>query len=215
MSDNANGSAPVSDKMSDNGKVSDKMSDKNSRDAVRFIVKTVCERRDIEGLYAAYLAGKHSVRVLLRILFVTLTVIAVLFWAFAILLFVVSFIGDHFQMSPTDLSLILFFAAIGFLFYSRGNVRFRSRAAWRSYPAKGEELTFSFYDDDFSIEQKHSVTKTSYTGVVRLYEDKERYYLFMTRKAANILPKRDFEPGTAASFGEFIAAVTGLHIERG
>ncbi|HBD86606.1 MAG TPA: hypothetical protein DC001_04185 [Clostridiales bacterium] len=62
--------------------------------------------------------------------------------------------------------------------------------------------------------QQNSVTETKCAGLVRLFEDAERFYLFISPQTAHILPKRDFKAGSIDDFQTFVANVTGMRFEK-
>lgn len=181
-------------------------------DTTYFEIKTVYSREDLEGFYDAILSGRKSFRISRNVIKVAATFVAILFWILAALVLIASlFIEDLPALLPT-LPLSAGTALLGWWIFSMGNWKFRSKAVWKAYPNKGEQLLFRFSPDGLLSTQGYTESKISYAGITRLCEDSQRLYLFTSPQVAYILPKRDFAEQVDA-FREFICASTGLQME--
>ena len=109
---------------------------------------------------------------------------------------------------------IKFWSIMVKLKYTEHYTRIKSKSIWKAYQNKGEQLTYCFYEDEFTLKREHSLIVISYTGIIRLYEDKERFFLFDSPKTSYILPKRDFDKNLIATFRDFITVSTGLPMEH-
>ena len=181
---------------------------------MEYNIQTVYQREDIEGFYEAFLAGKKPVRAAKKVSKVIATILAVLFWACAAFMLIAQICIGDITAVLSGLPLTFIMAALGLLMFTSGRKPFKSKASWKAYPNKGEQLSYCFREHDFILTQANSETKTSYSGIVRLFEDKRRFYLFNSPQTAHILPKRDFAPSYVDEFRDFITAVTGLVMEH-
>ena len=181
---------------------------------MQFSVRTVYTKEDTEGFYRAFLSGRKLANTSEKVVKIILTCTAILFWVLAAVILVAQLAAGNIWAIPSTLPLPAIFSAIGFFVYSKGRTRFKSKSSWKAYPHKGEQLIWHFDDGGFTLEQKHSSTRFAYAGIIRIYEDPERFYLFDSPRSAHILPKRDFEQTDVAAFGDFISASTGLPTER-
>lgn len=177
------------------------------------ITTTYC-REDIDGFYDAFLSGKKSIRLSKKITKVVTTALAALIWGFAALMLLATLPAKSIQITVGALPLTMAFALLGAWLFSLGRRGFRSKAAWKAYPFRGEPLIFQFSHQEFVLYQRNTETKTRYGGIVRLYEDDLRFYLFTSPQNAHILPKRDLGAEIAA-FRQDIMSATGLPMEGG
>ena len=93
---------------------------------------------------------------------------------------------------------------------------FRSRLnAWgmRKQALKAENLTMKFSDEGLTQSSDKATAIVPYSAFERLYHYRERYFLFVDRLHAYILPEDRFAVGDSANFRAFIEAKTGKTVE--
>lgn len=87
---------------------------------------------------------------------------------------------------------------------------------WRIYRGRNrgvKEISYTFCDETLLIQDALEEGKIGYAAFTRLAEDRKRYFLFVQKHAAYILPKSDFTQGDSAEFAAFIAEKTGLKVK--
>lgn len=87
---------------------------------------------------------------------------------------------------------------------------------WRIYRGRNrgvKEISYTFCDETLLIQDALEEGKIGYAAFTRLAEDRKRYFLFVQKHAAYILPKSDFTQGDPAEFAAFIAEKTGLKVK--
>lgn len=87
---------------------------------------------------------------------------------------------------------------------------------WRVYRGRNrgvKEISYTFCDETLLIQDALKEGKIGYAAFTRLVEDRKRYFLYVQKRAAFILPKSDFTKGDPAEFAAFIAEKTGLKIK--
>lgn len=90
-------------------------------------------------------------------------------------------------------------------------------SGWMSYRGRNrgiKEISYTFCDETLLIQDALEEGKLGYAAFTKLVEDRKRYFLFVQKHAAYILPKSDFTEGDPAEFGAFIAEKTGLKVKR-
>ena len=179
---------------------------------MNFSIKTVYNKEDIEGLYDAFIASRRHIHITRKISKVISTVLAALFWIVAAGILIAMLVNGDRRQFLRGLPIVIVFAGIGLLMFAKRMNRIRSKLSWKAYPHKGKQLAYNFNDGDFTLEQEYSVAKISYAGIIRIYEDSKRFYLFDSPQTAHILPKRDFDKTPATAFGAFITEKTGLQM---
>ena len=93
---------------------------------------------------------------------------------------------------------------------------FRNRLdAWgaRKKALKVENLTIKFSDDGMTQSSSKATALVPYHAFERLYHYQARYFLFVDRLHAYILPEDRFVVGDSADFRGFIEAKTGKGVE--
>ena len=176
------------------------------------IITTYCQK-DLQGFYKAFVAGNKKYRVSKMICKIISTVSAIIFWCFAALLLIGICLPENteclYMLIPSTIVIML----IGFIILFSGKRGFHSKDFWKAYESKGEELTFHFSIEDFTVIGRYSETKIQYAGIHRLYEDDLRFYLFISPRVAYIVPKQDFGTGLAV-FRENIEIAANLKVEH-
>lgn len=86
-------------------------------------------------------------------------------------------------------------------------------ASWRSYPEKGKPLVYCLTEDGVTCRSAGSRLELDYSRIQCVLEDRERFYLFVDRRAAHILRKDGFAQGAPEDFPAFIAQKTGQPVE--
>lgn len=87
---------------------------------------------------------------------------------------------------------------------------------WRVYRGRNrgvKEISYTFCGETLLIQDALEEGKIGYAAFTRLAEDRKRYFLFVQKHAAYILPKSDFTQGDPAEFAAFIAEKTGLKMK--
>lgn len=93
---------------------------------------------------------------------------------------------------------------------------FRSRLnAWgaRKQALQAENLTMKFSGEGLTQSSSKATALVPYSAFERLYHYRERYFLFVDRLHAYILPEDRFAVGDSADFRAFIEAKTGKTVE--
>lgn len=93
---------------------------------------------------------------------------------------------------------------------------FRSRLnAWGAgrQALKVENLTMKFSDEGLTQSSDKATATVPYSAFERLYHYRERYFLFVDRLHAYILPEDCFVVGDSADFRTFIEEKTGRRVE--
>ena len=93
---------------------------------------------------------------------------------------------------------------------------FRRRLnAWgaRKQSLKVENLTMKFSDEGLTQSSDKATAIVPYRAFERLYYDRGRYFLFVDRLHAYILPEDRFVVGDPADFRAFIEEKTGRRVE--
>ena len=86
-------------------------------------------------------------------------------------------------------------------------------SSWRSYPEKGKLLIYRLTDDGAACQSAGSLLNFEYSLIQCVLEDRERFYLFVDRRAAHMLRKDGFAQGTPEEFRTFITQKTGQPVE--
>lgn len=92
--------------------------------------------------------------------------------------------------------------------------RFSGWLAYRGRNRAVKEISYTFCDETVLIQDALEDGKLGYAAFVRLMEDRKRYFLFVQKRAAHILPKMDFTQGNPADFAAFIAEKTGIKVKQ-
>lgn len=93
---------------------------------------------------------------------------------------------------------------------------FRSRLnAWgaRKQTLQVENLTMKFSDEGLAQSSSKAAASVPYHAFERLYHYRDRYFLFVDKLHAYILPEDRFVVGDSADFRAFIEAKTGKTVE--
>lgn len=180
---------------------------------MNYEIRTVYSKEDIEGFCEAYSARNKLSRTFRKFNKVATTIFAVVQWGIALLLLIASIVLKFSLKSEGFFifAVIIFMGLV--IFYSGRRSSFESKIAWKAYPYKGEQIVFNFLPGGFFILERNSETEVRYEGLVRVYEDDKRFYLFNTPRNAFILPKRDFKIDID-EFRNFITSVVQLQVEH-
>ena len=94
------------------------------------------------------------------------------------------------------------------VFYNRIN-------AWgtRKQTLQVENLTIKFSDEGLAQSSSKAAASVPYHAFERLYYYRDRYFLFVDKLHAYILPEDRFVVGDSADFRAFIEAKTGKTVE--
>ena len=177
---------------------------------MQYTVETIYQQEDIQGFLNAFLSTKRGVGPLRQVLRVLSAVLAVCLWAVAGLMVVAQLLVGDLRLFVAGLPMALAIGLLGFWVFRQGSQGFRSRFVWRAYTNKGQLQIYQFGENGYSLTQPNCVSQMDYQGLVRICEDAKCYYPFTSPQVAHILPKRDFAPGEAQSFGPFLTQLTGL-----
>ena len=93
---------------------------------------------------------------------------------------------------------------------------FRNRLnAWgaRKQSLQVENLTMKFSDEGLAQSSSKAAASVPYHAFERLYHYRDRYFLFVDKLHAYILPEDRFVVGDSADFRAFIEAKTGKTVE--
>ena len=93
---------------------------------------------------------------------------------------------------------------------------FRNRLnAWgaRKQSLQVENLTIKFSDEGLAQSSSKAAASVPYHAFERLYHYRDRYFLFVDKLHAYILPEDRFVVGDSADFRAFIEAKTGKTVE--
>ena len=83
-------------------------------------------------------------------------------------------------------------------------VIFYKKQVKRKAISKEKVFNFYFYDNYFKIRDKLNSDKIYYLNLHKIYETKNYYYLYMTKKYSFILDKSGFSQGTSEEFSKFL-----------
>ncbi len=86
------------------------------------------------------------------------------------------------------------------------------RRAWNRYEGQGMKITYRFGDNNFSETRQGNTIFMKYKGIRSIFEDPERYYLFVADNEAHIIVKSGFRQGDPEAFADFIEEKTGLEL---
>ena len=187
-----------------------------------FEIQTVYQKEDIEGLSKAYYYSKRPLRAVGKLLSWLNAGLGLLLIAVSLfmLLRLPSIISSTINRGPHDLlfvgiSMIMTMALFlfGIKSLSKSNMPFDTKLAWKLFKPKGERLCYRFEPDHIWLERPNVKSEIEYKCIQRLFEDKDRFYLFDSPQTAFVLPKRDFQQGNIEAFRDFIAGKTGKTVE--
>ena len=85
---------------------------------------------------------------------------------------------------------------------------------WQNFAYKGQTITYRFGEKGFEERLGGGEISLDYSAVKRLYEDKDRFYLFVNVQNAHLIRKADFREGDPDAFRAFIERKTKLYIQR-
>ena len=189
-----------------------------------FKVRTVYQKEDLRGLDIALYYAKRPRRKSKKVLHWIWSGV----WAFLMVMFLmglVKLLPDMIRMAVAledrhvlhyITSYVVVMVAVfvlGFRMILKSNVPIGVGLSWRLFKQKGEEFRLCFDMYHFTLERPNVRGEYEYGLILRILEDKERFYLFDSVQSAFILPKRDFEQGTADEFRAFISRTTGKPVE--
>ena len=86
--------------------------------------------------------------------------------------------------------------------------RYNGKKIYRQLNGKTLESDYSFYEKGFKFYEGGELIP--YKKLVRLVEDKEYLYLYISRESAYMVDRSTVEPGDSGKLKEFLAGKTGL-----
>ena len=114
------------------------------------------------------------------------------------------------EISDLTATLLLFGGLCLVLGFFRN--RLNARGA-RKQALKVENLTMKFSDEELTQSSSKAVASVPYHAFEQLYHYQDRYFLFVDKLHAYILPEDRFAVGDSADFRAFIEAKTGKTVE--
>ena len=84
------------------------------------------------------------------------------------------------------------------------------KRTWRTYEGQGASIGFEFFPDHYDEMRQGNERPRNYGDIKGIYEDDERFYLFISEQSADIIRKDSFTEGSADDFRAFITEKTGL-----
>ena len=147
----------------------------------RFVVRT---KMDLAGCKAFWKALYPGTWILRRIL-----------WVFAAILTIPLWVWDPFRAGLlTVLLIVLILLEL-----------FRPRQMFKNATSNGNEDTeIVFEEDKIYLHGSHSEGTMTYAGFLKFKEDDRYYFLYIQKRTAYILPKKDFAEGDPEDFCEFL-----------
>lgn len=106
--------------------------------------------------------------------------------------------------------------AMGSYFLVRGLTDrsfFSEWMTWRSYRGKISEMRYVFGEEGFDETVNGNELHFAYDTIESVYEDGERFYLFVNRQSAHMLRKSDFTEGAPEAFRAFVVEKTGCTVQ--
>lgn len=76
------------------------------------------------------------------------------------------------------------------------------------------KVSYQFHEKDISLTGTDTAARVSYGEIIRLVEDKEYLYLFVTDKSAYMIDRAEVIPGDSLELKGFLAAKVGLDWTR-
>ncbi|MDY3282425.1 YcxB family protein [Dysosmobacter sp.] len=188
-------------------------------DSVEFRVEETYEKRDFAGLATAVRYRKGRGRVVWKVLKAALGIWTLsaglyglaLLWADSAEIFGPG-VGGAGMTAMVLPCLVLSVCGI-FLLLSLARTPLGAGASWRNYPEKGTPLVYCLTENGVTCQSAGSRLELAYSRIRRVLEDRERFYLFVDRRAAHILRKDGFVQGTPEDFPGFITRKTGQPVE--
>lgn len=118
-------------------------------------------------------------------------------------------LGDE-EVRGSGIVAVLMGAALLLLFLFRDHVN-----AWasRRNMAKVENLTIKCSDDVITEKSTKMLVQVPYTAITRVFHFRQRYFLFVEKRRAYILPEAHFVAGDPHDFASFITEKTGRPVE--
>lgn len=121
----------------------------------------------------------------------------------------VAMLGDP-EVRGSGIVAVLMGVAFILLFVFKNRVN-----AWasRRNTAKIKNLTIKFSDTTLTEKNEQALVQMPYTSFTRVLYYKKRYFLFVDKRRAYILPEGHFAVGDPRDFADFIAQKTGHPVE--
>lgn len=118
-------------------------------------------------------------------------------------------LGDA-EVRGSGITAMLMGAAFILLFVFKNRVN-----AWasRRNTAKMENLTIKCSDDGITEKSTEMLVQVPYTAIARVFHYRQRYFLFVDKRRAYILPEAHFVVGDPRDFASFITEKTGKTVE--
>lgn len=106
----------------------------------------------------------------------------------------------------------IFITVVGIAIFYGKDTRHSGRMLWKNYDNKGGAVSYLFSPNEIKSHDRISDRKYQYSVICDIFEDDERYYLFVSAKEGLILRKDSSIP--AEGFSDFITEKTGLKINK-
>ncbi len=118
-------------------------------------------------------------------------------------------LGDE-EVRGSGITAVLMGVALLLLFVFKNRVN-----AWasRRNMAKVENLTIKCSDDVITEKSTKMLVQVPYTTIARVFHYRQRYFLFVDKRRAYILPEAHFVVGDPHDFASFITEKTGRTVE--
>lgn len=118
-------------------------------------------------------------------------------------------LGDE-EVRVSGVTAVLMGVAFLLLFVFKNRVN-----AWASKRNTGKIENLTIKCSDTAITEKHeqALVQMPYTSFTRIFHYKKRYFLFLDKRRAYILPEERFVVGDPHDFADFIAVKTGKPVE--
>lgn len=174
-----------------------------------YVVKTVYCKADMEGFYDAFLSANPKAARRKKRGKALVTFAASGFWLIAAVAFIIQLLRFEIYKMLAWTPLIVGFSLVGLWIYSGAD---RTTAAWRRNPNRKQEVVLTFTEEGFGLTQGEANTQGVYGDMVRMVEDKQRFYLFVSEQNAYMVPKRALGD-TVDVFRRDVMEKTGLEMQ--
>ncbi len=125
-----------------------------------------------------------------------------------LLFFVLEGLGDG-----GVLTWLLGLVGVGFLLLMAAFYPYMAFRIWRKLPKKDRTCTVTFYDDEVESVTVVETNRLPYDQLYALWDWGDALYLFVTDQSAFLLPKGDFNIGTAEELKALWTEKTGKQVE--
>lgn len=180
-----------------------------------FFVETIYEERDFIGFMRAFTMKTDNIRNMSKITRIATKVAGGVFIAAAainIAMMAVNFANG--LPNPALNHILMQVAMIGLGIFALWLPvdDLSGKRTWRKYEGQGAKIAFDFNQKSYSRLLQGNVIPVKYESISAIYEDDDRFYLFVSETSAHIICKDKFKTGDSTGFAEFIAKRTGHDI---